>query len=445
MSITWIGYVLMAASAVVFARRWRQLLYLAIFFSAFSATSVLNIESLTFGVTPYIYFALLYCAAGLLTGGYRALQQAAPFRDTVLAGVAVFAVIAMLATIVAGIDGRAGLGSITQSAYLSLGLVMTGVVAFALGNPEVRLQSFRALRYGGMCVAVWGIFQLACGYAGIENPSGIFNNSVSDFADLYDQRLAGGVHRISSVSVEPSFLAFSLVHVFAFASTRMVWGSASVKKAEAATVLLTGACLVLSTSSTAYVGLLVCAAMLMIAQPVRMTLTGGLLAVAAMLLLLYFSGFAAVLDEVTLSKLDTWSFKDRFANTQRGWELFLSRPALGSGWGSSQDSLPIMLLANVGLIGLVAFLLAMTWTLVGTGKALAARPNAAAGDLWLDCAGCQTALYASLAMSIASGFKYVVFDFWFMWGASIATVAALHWSKPVPHRQDNLIVPVIAT
>jgi hypothetical protein len=413
---------------MVFVRDWRQLLYWAIFFSAFSATSLLNIESLTFGITPYIYFSVLYCGAALVTGAYRGLTVPASFRDTALLGIGAFALVVLLATVIAGIKGRAGLGHITQTAYLFLGLLMTGVVAFALGDAGARAKSFRALRYGGMFVAAWGLFQLVSSYAGFAYPSGIFNNSVSDFADLYDQKLAGGIHRISSVSVEPSFLAFSLVHVFAFSSTRMALASGATRMAELPTVLLTGTCLVLSTSTTAYVGLLVCAMLLMLAQPIRAAITAGLLALVATVLLLYFSGFAAVLDEVTLSKFDTWSFKDRIANTHRGWELFLSQPALGGGWGSAQDSLPVLLLANAGMIGLVFFLLAMAWTLFGTGKALAARPDAAARELWLDCAGCQAALYASLAMSIASGFKYVVFDFWFMWGASIATVAALHWS-----------------
>jgi hypothetical protein len=427
MTITEIGYLLIAVSLVIFMRQWRQLLYCAIFFSAFSATSLLNIDSLTFGVTPYIYFAVLYCAAGLLTGGYRAMQKTAPFRDTVLVGLAGFALIALLATIVAGADGRAGLGYVTQSAYLYLGVIMTAVVAYSLGDPDIRRKSFTAFRYGGIFVATWGILQLLMGYAGIEYPSWIFNNSVSDFAGLFDQKLAGGVHRISSVSVEPSFLAFSLVHVFAFSSTRMAWGGAAARRVELPAVLITGACLMLSTSTTAYVGLLVCAVILMIAQPVRMTILGAIVALLGMLMLLYFSGFATVLDEVTLSKLDTWSFRDRFANTQHNWETFLQRPVLGSGWGSAQDSLPALLLANAGLIGFVIFIATISWTLFGMAKVLAVRPDSRSQELWLDCAGCQTALYASLAMSVASGFKYVVFDFWFMWGASIATVTALYW------------------
>jgi hypothetical protein len=48
-------------------------------------------------------------------------------------------------------------------------------------------------------------------------------------------------------------------------------------------------------------------------------------------------------------------------------------------------------------------------------------------------------------MSIASGFKYVVFDFWFMWGASVATVTALYWSMRAPETRDKLVASAIAT
>ena len=70
-----------------------------------------------------------------------------------------------------------------------------------------------------MFVSLWGLMQFVCFFAGVPYPSLLFNNSLSDFADMFDQRLDDAYMRIASVAVEPSVLATSLLHFVAFGLT----------------------------------------------------------------------------------------------------------------------------------------------------------------------------------------------------------------------------------
>lgn len=279
-----------------------------------------------------------------------------------------------------------GLGTynLTQTAYLIFGVLLAIGVAAENCGPGRLLRTLRL--YVGSCVFVgaWGLFQLWCNLTGRDYPFFIFNNSTDMSALGYKQTVTlrvANIGRISSVTLEPSVLASELliamvVLLVCRGFSRQLF---SVKWDAAALASIT-ATLILSTSTTAYAGMLVAiiAAALTLAfagKPSKLyfAMAGAAIAagaVAAALLPLA----TQIVSTVIFNKLGETSGVARLQSIGVGARDFLQYPILGAGWHTVDcGDWIFLILANTGLVGLMTFIsflypvLRRLWRSSGTG------------------------------------------------------------------------------
>src|SRR5262249_50956326 len=92
-----------------------------------------------------------------------------------------------------------------------------------------------------------------------------------------------------------------------------------------------------------------------------------------------------------------------------------------------------ILLANVGIIGAAAFFCAVFATVLGAESARRATTEDKLKPVVL---AAVNTLIVSLALSVVSGFKYVVLDTWFIWGMLLALITL------TARRSDQAAKPV---
>jgi hypothetical protein len=106
-------------------------------------------------------------------------------------------------------------------------------------------------------------------------------------------------------------------------------------------------------------------------------------------------------------------------------EMFSRQPFFGFGWGADFSySIVTQMLANVGLVGGAAFLVAAGATLVASRNARRGS-DAATSHLAIYAEAAENAFIVYLAESVVSGFKFVVADFWCLWAFAIAIPTCL--------------------
>jgi len=137
-------------------------------------------------------------------------------------------------------------GNIIQAFYVACNSTLFVLVAAAVYRGSVSaVQSIRYLVFGTFMAALLGVYQVVCNVVHLPWPSVVFNSNLGA-AQLSTQVALGPFRRMSSTFLEPSMLAMHFLGMFAlFAVGMRSWAIGAV-------VLF---CLLVSTSSTAYVGL----------------------------------------------------------------------------------------------------------------------------------------------------------------------------------------------
>src|SRR5262249_28411630 len=133
---------------------------------------------------------------------------------------------------------------------------------------------------GAIFASAWGLMQFACSALGWPYLSFIFNTSTSHSADLFATEAIGGYGPGGSVACEPSILVQSLAFPLAIAATLLSDASPMLRRWCLATAILSAACIVLTTSTTGYIGLGVLSILLLAQQP-RRTITALVLGAPA--------------------------------------------------------------------------------------------------------------------------------------------------------------------
>jgi hypothetical protein len=188
----------------------------------------------------------------------------------------------------------------------------------------------------------------------------------------------GGLKRISGTFPESSsFASFTLILFAISASLYLDHVRPFLSGAFASTFLIL---LALSTSGTAYVGLIFVLAMLTTQSMLPMLhggkmrkplllYAGGLTAIAVVLLVAVLSpalveAIGSFLDESLLGKLDSASGRERGHWNEVAWSNFIDSYGLGVGIGGARaSSYLFVLLSNVGLPGLLCFAIFVLSTL----------------------------------------------------------------------------------
>ncbi len=259
--------------------------------------------------------------------------------------------------------------NVTQLLYLVFGVTITICVAHYNLSDEQRHETERTILLSAIFVAIWGLFQFVCNVTGISYPDYIFNNSASPFALGFSQTLEiVGVRRISSVALEPSVFAQTLVALLPLTLPAWIGRGRilSVALDRLSTVLFL-IMLILSTSSTAYLGILILAILLLfvllrthtISLARATVLVACAVVVIVSVVVLSVSAFPMLRDVANSTLLDksaTYSGLERMMTIELAYGYFVRYPLLGVGWGSAvSHDLIVMLLSNVGIIGALTF------------------------------------------------------------------------------------------
>lgn len=318
----------------------------------------------------------------------------------------------------------------TQLLYLIFGVTIAICVAHSNLREVERHDTERVILFSALFISVWGLFQFFCNLTGIPYPDYILNNSGSSSAKGFMQTLGIGVNRITSATLEPSVLAMSLISVLPL--TLPAWlrrGSVlSINVDRSATALFV-VLLILSTSSTAYLGLFVLAVLIWCLLLRTRTMSMGKATWTAVIVGVCALSTAAialasipiareVVSAVLLDKSSSGSALERAMTVALAFGYFQKYPILGIGWGSATShDLIVYLLANVGIVGAFTLFGAMISVLRAGWRALdvLVLPEGLSRAAWF------VAFAAFLSSSLFVEFPLSLGNFWLVLGMAIST------------------------
>jgi hypothetical protein len=416
-----------------------RLLYAATIISIpFSATAVANIGSgdSEKGVAAWLFLGVLWVVREMISGlpawhtpGWFATRRARygllAFLGAVVASLSVPLLLNGTAWVPEQfllsnqtIPLQFGMYNLTQTAYVAFG-VLLAIFAAAENCRSSRL--FYTLKlYVGSCAfaAVWGLFELWCDLSGHAYPASIFNTNAGESALGYTEVLnlaEGTLTRISSVALEPSVLAQELLLAFVvllvcLGLRRPLLG----KKWDYAVLTLIAITLLASTSSTAYSGILAAIVVAAVAlsrsgKPWKpYLLLAGIVVGVGALVTTAVPLAAQIVDLMLLSKFESGSGLERLYSTGLAAQDFMSYPLLGAGWHNVNcTDLVFLILANTGLVGLIAFGSFLLPILRGLW--VCARERKLAGVVLLSGVTLMVVLAEAAGLTYAAGYIWLVF------------------------------------
>jgi len=446
--MTPLGYVMLPIGLACFLFSEKWLFRLVVFWTLFSASAAINFGDAQTGsaLQVWMFFGTLW----FIQRGIRGLSTLsfAIDRRIVLpcALLTLFLCIACASLVMPiFINGRLLISSptlgdeseaalyltshnFTQLLYLIFGLVMAISVAHSSLTDEERKGTEKTLLVSAIFVSLWGAYQFVCNATGIHYPDYIFNNSISPYARGFRQMLDVGVGRISSAAVEPSVFAQSIVAVLPL--TIPAWlgkGSVLSSLGDRVAAVLFVLLLVLSTSSTAFLGLAVIAILLVTTlRKTRLLLstrTFGVIvaagigtAIMVVLALALNGGAGFVFSEVLVDKAYSYSAIERLMTVVLAFGYFKKFPLLGVGWGSvTSHDLFVYLLSNVGVIGAGVFTAAMLIVIVRNWRSL----DPSKGQFNSSSFSWFLSLSVFLITSAAVDFPLVFGNFWVTLGMAM--------------------------
>lgn len=468
MQVTSIGWILIPVGIGLYLFAPKALYAWMVFFLPFSATAVVNVafaDSIS-GVQPTFFFGALWLAKEIprlwrVRSADRELQLYRPARQ-----LGFFLLVVMLSLIMpVWIRGRITIDSaefahpdttalqftsrhITQAIYVIYGVLLT--ICVAVKNLEIRefMGSVRLFVISGIFTSFWGLFQLYCYWSGIPYPAYIFNTSETTSALGYLDELQDiGLRRISSVTTEPSILAQYLLIVVVFALFAVVSSRPLISKTwDRLALIVIVTVLLVSTSTTAYVGLAVTVFLYMgalvylrILRP-RHAVTLLLFTTFVGYIYEVYSPARDVVDSMLLGKAESYSGIARLLSIFLARDYFLQYPILGVGWGSvTSDDLVFKLLSNTGILGLLtfsSFLLTVGARLWRGARILETRIST---ETFLSV--CMLlAFLVLLFTNVTTGFVFAYGHAWFVFGLAMS-VPGLHPSTKEHRRYPPDLQP----
>ena len=337
---------------------------------------------------------------------------------------------------VATVPLRFSLYNVTQFAYLAFGIMFTIFVSAENSHPARLFYTVQLYVRSCVFVAAWGLLQFACTITGSDYPAYIFNTGKNESAIGYLETISAAGFtwsRISSVAQEPSVLAYMLVGSLALLLVCFAFGARILPHGWNwfATVLLVSVLLV-STSSTAYFGLF--AGLILVALVLRRAAKPHWKYCAAVPIAAVIGGVLLVQRVPLVETLTNYLLLNKYAGMNSGAtrlasveiaaQSFLRYPILGAGWPNVKSwDLVLWILANMGLVGLLAFaafllpVLRGLWRLNSEGS--------------LSATMVLPVLTWALLSAEGGGFAYGTGFFWFVFGLAVAAVEAAKVETPL--------------
>lgn len=419
-----------------------KLLYATmIFVIPFSATAIVNLGwgEEQKGISAWIFFASLwFLRSGLQPSNLRqrlawratkcSRHQLYRFLLAVLASLSVPFILSGTVTVkyfrldsTEGTPLHLSFEHFTQFAYLAIGVLVTIFVAAKNCELATFTRSVKIYIYSTIALAAWGAFQFWCNLTGVEYPSYLFNTNLTDTAQLFNEQVRElGLSRISSAAIEPSMFAQACLISAILLMVAIGLRAPIFSKAwDWLALLLLLTVLILSTSTTAYFGLLV-ALLVMLFSLYRghslnkfylfLGVVAGIAALMASLTVPFLRDFVSV---QIAGKADTGSGLERLYSVYLASQYFWEYPILGLGWGSvTTADLALKLLSNTGVIGFSVFLI----FLVGLAKRLWQATKEKNNWALLFFA----AFALVVVLSEVTGFAYAAGHLWFVLGLAVA-------------------------
>jgi O-antigen ligase len=448
MEVTPIGLILLIAGPLMMMRpSW---LYAAtIFLLPFTATDLINVGSgdNASGLQASMYLGsllILRRSTQLLLRGKISIPNCG---KTALVWLGLFIAVTVISlSMPIWIDGRVQIPSpylfdftsqplylsshnITGVLYMIYGFVFSFIIATLNQRPELYRRTLRIFLAGSVFAALWGAMEFACKFSGVPYPAMIFNTGTSLSAQGYKEVLMDGTFRISSVAVEPSILAQSLLIAVAvylpYIFTPLVLFERTFDRIFFCILVVV---LCLTTSSTAYLGFAIILALALfllclrrLLQP-KHILIFAIIPASAVLVVMSTPIFWTILDAQLFSKASGSSAAERLMTINNSYEMFVQYPILGIGWASiTSHDLIMNILANSGTLGLFTFGAGMYAIFRALYRSIKSRPaTLKVQGLMRPDFGLYIALGVTLATSVIAGFPNTFSFFWFIVGLAIA-------------------------
>jgi hypothetical protein len=431
--VTYTGYIIVVLSfCFIFTYNSKLLYALLVFFIPFTATSIINIGDPESGsaIQPYMYLTVIWLVRNIFVSKvttYTRLQYADILLYMFVTAVA-FSLI-MPSIIDGAIEGNitGSLGktdkiifsnrNITQFLYFLLGYMFT--IAIKNYNLHANNLKFTLKIYGYsmMFVMLWGIIDFSCKKLSLPFPEEVFNNSTNPSSKGFKQVLEGDIARISSVSVEPSVLAQSVVIYIPFLLVSIkrkfyIFSSISDRLLLLLLVLFTFA----TTSFSGVISLLF-SFWIFLMPPIKKITS----------IIIFFIGtfttfaityylFSDYLLTLSLDKADSYSGLERFGTIYSGWENFLNYPYLGVGWGSiTVNDLFVKILSSSGIFAISLFL-AMSFLILSRHRSGTLSKNYKKLTISYYNEACFLSFIVLLFNSQLNGFLHYYGMFWLILG-----------------------------
>ncbi|WKL58588.1 hypothetical protein Q1W73_06275 [Asticcacaulis sp. ZE23SCel15] len=263
--------------------------------------------------------------------------------------------------------------NITQSLYLIISFMIVTAMATMARLPDFKETFTKAILYAMIAAIATGMIDFVFGIAGKTDMLKIFRNA--SYAMLVDQEVSGGVRRTVGLMPEASSygtLVIALLGPLLF--MRQLYSPKMTKWVVMPAIGLGFLFAALSTSSTAYVGIIVIVG-LHFADSIHKAINGDMalrarvakeLGVISILGLLGFIGLMALpatreliftlVDEMLLNKTQSLSYIERSSWNTYALQNFWDTKGFGVGAGSVRTSnFFVNILAATGFIGALLF------------------------------------------------------------------------------------------
>jgi hypothetical protein len=460
MSIPVTGIVLIPLGFLIALLPWRYCVIGLMAFAMMTPAAVVNVGN--FGLQPGFYLAILLVARtaieiashGFRLNAYVLMRMRLLFLYLVVAFVVLFIALAFFQGRVDTLPGSVGFKSdalrpfrlsrenFTQIGYLILNLALV----YSLGHQAARESLPRLLKAWDMALVTALLFgvavcfwQFASQFGGPAFPSGFFYSNVG-YGRSENQTMAGFL-RISGPLGEPSALGYSFTGLLLFAWLRYRLFPTAL---SASLIAASGLCLVISTSTTAFLGILIfcCLAMYDLASGrihlATRTISSGqiaAIAIGAAVLTAVLAVVAAkgpelyvVLEKTVFQKGESSSFQERSFADLQGMQILVDTYGFGVGLGSHKaNSLVLTLLSNTGIAGMLIFAAfvygLLSWTsLLGNSKDTRTLRRTLAPFEW--------GLIGLLAMHAFSNPNFSTLQLWVQMGGLLALQTAIRSARP---------------
>ncbi|OGC07810.1 hypothetical protein A2230_00415 [candidate division WOR-1 bacterium RIFOXYA2_FULL_36_21] len=406
MQITLIGIVTIILSFLFFGKS-EKLLYLLIFLSAFTASSVVVIHNSDFGIQPSYFVGVIFILVTFIKLAKKKISITNTQKQFLLL-IIIFWGINIISLffpiILSALNVKAFLISpaappfssvsdfhfyvVNAIIYLTFDLMILVSVMFEVDSINKLINALKYILFAGFFSAVWGLFvQFPSVIFGYEYPHWLFNNHMG-YGQLWQgvQGRPVGFYfpRISSIAPEPSFYAFFVMVIIAILIVLKIENIYFLPKwfqnLSFFLLMLAGLISGSTTAYFAYVFLFVLLFIYLLSSQkleylFRLKVTGQMIRFAKLIgftFIVLFFAFILIINifnmqmdsllnifrSLTITKMQDSSGCVRFSYFLIGMNNFFDTYFLGSGWASNRtQDMGSTLLADIGLTGFVVFIL----------------------------------------------------------------------------------------